>query len=60
LATGRGGVGYQASRDEISGAGLEIVIDTMELRLLRLFRAASQQQHARIIAMLEAVYHTTF
>lgn len=58
LATGRGVAGYQASREENLGTGLEIVIDTMELRLLRLFRASPLQQHARIIAMLEALYIT--
>lgn len=60
LATGRGVAGYQASRDEISGSGIEIVSDRLELRLLHLFRAAPLQQHERIIAMLEAVYITTF
>ena len=59
LATGRGAVGYQAQRDEVP-AGVEIVIDTLELRLLRLFRAAPLQQHARIIAMMEALYISEF
>lgn len=55
LATGRGAAGYDASRDEIPAADMEVVEDVLELRLLRIFRAAPLRQHARILTMLEAV-----
>jgi transcriptional regulator with XRE-family HTH domain len=60
LATGRGAAGYQASPDEVPAADMEIVDDSLELRLLRIFRAAPLRRHASIIAMLEAVYITAY
>ena len=60
LATGRGTVGYEAYHDETPAADLEIVEDPLELRLLRVFRAAPRRQHARIVAYLEAAHPRVF
>ena len=56
LATGRGPAGYEASHDEIPAADIEIVEDPLELRLLRVCRAAPRRQHARIVAYVEAAH----
>lgn len=56
LATGRGSVGYEASHDEIPAADIELVEDPLELRLLRVFRAAPRRHHARIVAYVEAAH----
>lgn len=59
LATGRGSCVYQTSLDDVPTADMEIVDDALELRLLRMFRAAPLRQHAKIFAVLETVNITT-
>lgn len=56
LTTGRGALRFQPSLDDVPAADMEIVEDPLELRLLRVFRAAPQRQQARIVAGLQATY----
>ena len=54
LATGRGGLHYQPTLDDIPAAHMEVIEDPLELRLLQAFRASPQRRNVQIIEYVEA------
>lgn len=54
LATGRGGIGYEAAAEDVPAAEAEFVHDPVERRLLAAFRACDAQTRRMLLRLAEA------
>lgn len=53
LATGRGGIGYEAAAEDVPAAEAEFVHDPVERRLLAAFRACDAQTRRMLLRLAE-------
>lgn len=54
LATGRGSILHDPGEDAVMAADMEMVEDSLELRLLRAFRMSSKREQLRVLDFAES------